>query len=42
MQVRDIPCGTRGGVMVYFEKIEVALVLVVVVVVFFLNSFSGC
>ncbi len=22
-QVRDIPCGTRGGVMVYFEKIEV-------------------
>jgi hypothetical protein len=21
--VRDIPCGTRGGVMVYFEKIEV-------------------
>mmetsp|Transcript_16784 Transcript_16784/g.42149 ORF Transcript_16784/g.42149 Transcript_16784/m.42149 type:complete len:329 (-) Transcript_16784:558-1544(-) len=21
--VRDIPCGTRGGVMIYFEKIEV-------------------
>jgi hypothetical protein len=23
MQVRDIPCGTKGGVMINFEKIEV-------------------
>ncbi|KAJ7527780.1 hypothetical protein O6H91_16G070600 [Diphasiastrum complanatum] len=22
-QVKDIPCGTKGGVMIYFEKIEV-------------------
>jgi len=22
-QVRDIPCGTRGGVMIFFEKVEV-------------------
>lgn len=22
-QVRDIPCGTKGGVMIYFEKVEV-------------------
>lgn len=25
MQVRDIPCGTKGGVMITFEKIEVCL-----------------
>lgn len=25
MQVRDIPCGTKGGVMINFEKIEVHL-----------------
>ena len=25
MQVRDIPCGTKGGVMINFEKIEVKL-----------------
>ncbi len=31
--MRDIPCGTRGGVMVYFEKIEVVVVVVVVLVV---------
>ncbi|MBA0815982.1 hypothetical protein Gohar_000694 [Gossypium harknessii] len=24
-QVRDIPCGTKGGVMINFEKIEVRL-----------------
>lgn len=24
LQVRDIPCGTKGGVMINFEKIEVA------------------
>jgi len=23
LQVRDIPCGTKGGVMISFEKIEV-------------------
>lgn len=23
MQVRDIPCGTKGGVMITFDKIEV-------------------
>lgn len=25
MQVRDIPCGTKGGVLINFEKIEVQL-----------------
>lgn len=25
IQVRDIPCGTKGGVMINFEKIEVHL-----------------
>lgn len=25
LQVRDIPCGTKGGVMTNFEKIEVSV-----------------
>lgn len=50
MQVRDIPCGTKGGVMITFEKIEARLLsciikIYVVTVISFLIcalAITGC